>query len=714
MSHQAYSSAYSSNALLTDVEHYDADLNITVSPPTIGGSVVMHFKSLAEGLSEFLFRLHSSYVISKVELNGSPVSFERLSNPEVRAFWPGSLNIGDSATLSVFYQGSIPASDPTWFGGVNVVNGMVYSYAQPWNTHHWLAVKEPPGVYEDKSTADLRYTVPSTLKVASNGSLISETTNAGGTKAFHWKTSYPTAPYLLAFSAAAYSKVTRTFTYENTTMPVEFYLLPGMSSALPETLQVNSMLTTLSSLLGPYPFLLEKYGIAAWDTSVGGMEHQTISGQRRRNSGGPDDLGGEKLTVHELAHQWFGNSVTCQSLNHIWLNESFATYMEAIWEEFKPGSSGRGAYLSAMVSKHPGSASSGVVYVANPTSTANTFSSAQYKKGAWILHMLRQMLGDETFFQGLRTYLERHAYQSAITEDFQAVFEEVSGRDLGYFFDQWVYSYGAPKIEYGLFQTTVNGNKYINVMIKQSQTTRLFDLEIPVRINTTAGTFTYLVHSTAARQNFLIPIQGSYQSIQVDPENHVLKNPMFPQSASFVWGSPKIIAVSEQPHLVSETAPQSITFDFSAAVTIPADAVRLVGDIVGEKQVSTVYNASTFRLTVNLPSDLEPDSYQLIVLDSISEATGLKLDGEMPGGIVGMAIPSGDGIEGGSFNFPFVIEGDDPCLGSDLSGNGVIEFDDLTQVLALWGQAVSLDPTGDGTINFDDLTRVLACWGSDI
>ena len=209
----------------------------------------------------------------------------------------------------------------------------------------------------------------------------------------------------------------------------------GETAALAANVQskVKTMIGVYATQFGPYPFVDEKYGHAEF-VFGGGMEHQTCSSMGSFS---------EFVVAHELGHQWWGDMITCRDFHHIWLNEGFATYTEAIWAESQGGLAAYKADLAQNKFFGPGS-----VWVPDDTDEARIFSSdLSYDKGSWVLHMLRSHFGDDLFRRAVKTYLERHSLSTVTTDDLRQVFEEVSGQPLDRFFDQWLYHGGAPELK---------------------------------------------------------------------------------------------------------------------------------------------------------------------------------------------------------------------------------------------------------------------------
>jgi hypothetical protein len=241
------------------------------------------------------------------------------------------------------------------------------------------------------------------------------------------------------------------------------------------------------------------------------MEHQTLT-----------SMGGhsEWLIAHELAHQWWGDLITCASFHHIWLNEGFARYGEALWEEHTGGEEAYKTYMSNHTYYGPGT-----IYVENPENVSDIFHGGlSYNKAGWVVHMLRHVVGNSTFFEILHSYSSNDslAYASATTEDFQAVAEDVSGLDLNDFFQQWIYGSGYP--EYAISWTADPADGYF-IQIDQLQTTGYFHMPIDLYITGTNVDSHIVVDNFEASQVYHVGGFGTIiDDIILDPDNWILKN----------------------------------------------------------------------------------------------------------------------------------------------------------------------------------------------
>jgi aminopeptidase N len=303
-------------------------------------------------------------------------------------------------------------------------------------------------------------------------------------------------------------------------MPVVHYLYPetyakNLFSDLDKTVD---MLKVYTEKFGPYPFLNEKYGHAEFGWS-GGMEHQTVSSMGYFY---------ENIVSHELGHQWFGDKVTCADWQNIWLNEGFATYSESVfYESFY----GREKYNEDIAAKmETAKTATGSIYVQNISNLNSLFDySRSYAKGCIVLHMLRGIVGDENFFNILRAYLVEPgiAYNVAVTEDFQAVAERVSGMNLNYFFDEWIHGENYPKYNILWNKNLLkNGLYYVTGSIEQESNTYPAYFSMPVRLNfqfSKADTLVSIFNNSQS-QYFEYYFKNEPLNLFFDSENNILKD----------------------------------------------------------------------------------------------------------------------------------------------------------------------------------------------
>jgi hypothetical protein len=498
----------------------------------------------------------------------------------------------------------------------------------------------------DKATGELLITVPSELTVVSNGVLTDVDNLSGGRRRFHWSTDYPMSPYLFAFSATRYNTFGDTYAHPGGSMPVEFFIYPGSDTTSNRALWRRSvdMLATFGDLYGPYPFIDEKYAIYEFPWG-GGMEHQTATGQ-----------GGfwESLTAHELAHQWWGDMVTCATWSDIWLNEGFATYSEALWYEHRSGTADPSALKAAMLNRRP-TMLDGTVYVHNPSNVSRIFSSDySYRKGAWVLHTLRGVIGDEAFFAVLDAYRDRFEYLTATTDDFREVAEDVWGGDLRWFFDQWVFGGGAPAYRYGWREHELEGQRYLEVFIRQVQHELSFEMPVTIETLELGERRRYTVWNDESSEHFLIPVSAPVDEVILDPDDWILTRSTI--ATTFTEGPPRVVAVGPAPgSTLRAGAPllMAVTFHENVIVDGSHFALRRAGG--SEEDLDVTYDPETYTATLASREPLGFGRFELIIDDEIVDASaGLALDGEIYAASGSAQFPSGDGVAGGDAVIEFV------------------------------------------------------------
>ncbi|MCA9310273.1 MAG: Ig-like domain-containing protein [Phycisphaerales bacterium] len=685
----------------TDVQHYHLDLEIVPTSGTVSGTNTMTVDVIENGVTQFEFELRSNFSIASVTVGGTPVGWVRNGIKQVIVTLDRTYNTGEQFDLAVTYSGA-PVS--VGFGSIEFTTHsgqpIVATLSEPWYSYTWWPVKEDN---RDRASGSMWYTVPGTMKVAANGSLAGIDNLTGSRKRYRWETTYTQPPYLYCFSATNYDEFFDTWNYGSVSMPLHFMIYPESNTTGNRLswLRTNDMLTVFSDLYGVYPFADEKYGIYQFPFG-GGMEHQTMTGQGTFS---------ESVTAHEAGHQWWGDMVTCAEWNDIWLNEGFATYSEALWEENKPGSSGLPALRNAMLARKP-SAFSQSAYVYDATNANNLFqTNYQYRKGGWAMHMLRHVMGDAAFFDALLDYRNTHLYGAAITPDFQAACEVHYGGSLDWFFDTWVYDIGAAAYQYARRGITVNGQRYEEVFIRQAQSVSYprFTMPIDLRFNSLQGTLNTSVWNDENAEHFLIPVATTPTSMDLDPDDWILTTSK--TLTSFVEGPPKVIGTFPEPGAVvtSDSVP-ALTATFHKTVDINAADVELVGAGVGSVPFALSWDAPTQTATITPTSSLIADTYTLRIRDGVTDlAAGLALDGEMTDPADPGAFPSGEGLPGGDALVQFEVV---PVCPGDANGDTVVDFDDLNLVLLNWNTSgPDGDLDGSGTVDFDDLNAVLGAWG---
>ena len=513
-----------------DVHHYALDLDVDPVANVLSGWVTTTATVISDSIATFDLDLAANMTVLATVVGVTDVTFSR-SADLVTVNLDRYYVAGETLAVAVQYTGN-PAGDAFGWSSHNGLD-MIWTLSEPYGAREWWPCKD---LNTDKAdSVDIVVTVPDNLVVASNGLLESEVTG-GGDSTYHWKSRYPIPTYLVSLAIYPYSQYSDYYTplAGGDDMEVQFFVYPDHLAAVGPTYALTvPMIGTFAQGFGEYPFVDEKYGHAEF-TWGGGMEHQTLS-----------SMGGwsEDLISHELAHQWWGDMITCATFSHIWLNEGFATWSEAYWKEQTAGVATYRAYMDAAAYY-----GAGTIHVADPSNFGAIFNSnLSYNKGSWVVHMLRGVVGDAAFFAGLDLYRANHIYSTATTEDLQAAMETVSGLDLTAFFQQWIYGEYFPVYSYGW--TAGPGAGEITVTIDQVQTnTGLFTMPLVLRVTTDQGTADFTVQNSLASQQYVLPVTGTPVGVALDPDRWILRqiqtqvtNPTFDQGILLVngvdWGT---------------------------------------------------------------------------------------------------------------------------------------------------------------------------------
>lgn len=501
-----------------DITYYKLNLKLDYPPKKyLYGAVTVSAKINSSSLNSFSLDLQDELNVDSVKQGKQKLTFNH-NNAKLKVTLNTAYVKGQEFTITVYYQGTPGSSG---FGSFEFSNHngkpVIWSLSEPYGASDWFPCKDTPADKADSS--DVWVTCDSSLTAVSNGLLQKVVDNHNGTSTYEWKNIYPIAQYLISIAVSNYKKYVTYYHYAPAdSMPIENYIYPELFNTVKNYLdETAEMITIFSQKYGQYPFIKEKYGQVEFGWS-GGMEHQTAT-----------SLGafGEDIQSHELAHQWFGDKVTCADWNDIWLNEGFATYSQAIYHEVKSGKSAYDSFIQNMMKT--AATAKGPVYVQDISSVNSIFNYARsYAKGAVVLHMLKGVVGDSTFFKILKTYLDdpKLAYNSATTKDFETVAEKVYGKSLAYFFNEWIYGENYPFYTVGWNYSAAGKNMYtFNVTISQRMKTdpKFFTMPIQLRIHTSVGDTTVTVFNDQQNQQFTIEIKGEPIYFDFDPNNLILK-----------------------------------------------------------------------------------------------------------------------------------------------------------------------------------------------
>lgn len=500
---------------LYDVQNYKLKLSFNIAEKYVYGNLEMNALNLSDTLNKIYINLSDDLKVSQVTLNGSNVPFDH-DNDYIIINSTGSVAQSENFVVTISYEGSPKTSGFDSFSFKTINNEpSIYSLSEPDYAPSWWPCKDLPS---DKATLEMRITVPNELTAVSNGLLKEVITESNGDKTFYWKSDYLITTYLVSIAISKYDSWSDIYVSEDGSkqMNVDYYTYPSYTEkAKYDWKNTVSMIGFFSKMFGEYPFINEKYGMAMFGWVGGAMEHQTISSMGYTLVTGNGRY--EDIVVHELVHQWFGDAVSPQSWKDIWLNEGFATYGEALWEEHNGGQQ---AYIDFLRKEDYGHFS-GTVY--NPEGFI--FGPTVYNKGAWCLHMLRGVVGDSTFFKIIKSYYQQYKYKNANTWDFKRVCEEISGTDLTYFFNQWIFEgTGRPYYKYSWNSDKNSDSFTLRINLRQTQEDYdVYKMPVKVTVRTDSGNEEFTFFNDMKTQQIEQPVKGKPIDVLIDNENWIMK-----------------------------------------------------------------------------------------------------------------------------------------------------------------------------------------------
>jgi aminopeptidase N len=511
-----------------DILHLTLDVTPNFPERTLTGSAMLRFKPIAHPLEEL--RLDGVDLrVSSVNVTESILGWQATDKQVVVTFSP-AVPVGRETTVTIHY--SATPKKGMYFRtpelGYPAGDMHLFTQGEAIESRYWFPGFDAPN---EKSTSEVICHVPEGMVVLSNGRLISETKDPGSNLvAVRWLQDKPHSTYLIALAAGYFKKVED----RHGDIPLAFYVPASqIELAARSFADTGDMMAFFERETGiPYPWA--KYDqVCVEDHVAGGMENTTLT-ILTSSTLFPDGFEGVRdshgLVAHELAHQWFGDYVTCKDWANLWLNEGFATYYEELYQGHRLG---RDELLYRLHQS-----AQGIIAHENETNAIvrrtfhdpdEQFSYLAYPKGGWVLHMLRSQLGDELYRRCIQVYLERHAFGTVVTEDLNQVIEELSGRSFDRFFDQWVFHASQPElsVQYSWDQRTKLAKISLAQSQKLSEQVMLFDFPLPVRFTTANGTFDRVIPVRQQSEDFYFPLPEAPKVARIDPEVTVLARIQF-------------------------------------------------------------------------------------------------------------------------------------------------------------------------------------------
>lgn len=514
-----------------DLIHQMIRVTFDWSRNAVVGSTTLTFTALEEPISSVTLDAVNMDV-KQVSSNG--VNLEFANNREkVKIFFPEILMPRQTFSLTVDYETISPKK------GVYFVprKGVVWTQGEMIETRHWVPTIDRP---DDKTTWEMFITVPRSQKALSNGRLVA-VRELGDSHEWHWKQELPASTYLFSAVTGDYTIIKEEPWFD---VSISYWTYPdSIEAARRGFARTRDMMAVFAKRTGMrYPW--NKYDqIAVPDFIYGGMENVTASTQNDKTVLIPladSSRDAQGLVAHELAHQWFGNLVTLKDWSDAWLNEGFATFFQTIfWED--DGQADRAA-LSRVKNQQSAIAADRrsrrpLVYGAWNKDPVELFLSGHvYPKGAAVLDMLRVTVGEPDFWKGVNRYLTQNAYKNVTTADLKRAFEEASGKDLTYFFNQWVYKAGVPAFQIAHRYDEENSQLIVTVIQShpRDSLTDFFAMDVELEATNGQETVRRTAYVRGETTIVNIPLSSAPLAIRWDPDNRWLNVYDFPRSPNML------------------------------------------------------------------------------------------------------------------------------------------------------------------------------------
>jgi len=496
-----------SNAV--DVIHYRLQLTLTPNNDQVQAEAEILFQFSSDGVREISVDF-AGLTTDQVLAEGRPAQFTRAGD-KLRIALNGDYPRGARCRITVRYHGH--PSDGLIMRKNRFGDFTFFADNWPDRAHYWFPSIDHP---YDKATAEFLITAPADYDVIANGRLVEKRSLQNGMTLTHWLEETPIPTYCMVIGATHFAILNLGDVQRaGVDVPVQYYLYPkDRDRGLSSYGRVREIAEFFSRIIGPYPY--EKLALVQSTTRYGGMENSSCIFLG-------ETIFDELVNAHEIAHQWFGDSVTEADWHHVWLSEGFATYFANLFAERFDGRDkfvqlmlkDKEAYL-AEYSKDPRP-----MYDPGITDLMKLLNRNSYQKGGWLLHMLRHLMGDEKFFAGIRDYYKTYRDRNALTEDLQRVMEFHYGQALGWFFKQWFYQPGYPQLDARWQWNQAAMELILQIEQTQSQTVFRLPLDVEFRIDNSLQRKT--IDLNERRQSFTFKLPSRPQSVALDPDEWVLK-----------------------------------------------------------------------------------------------------------------------------------------------------------------------------------------------
>ena len=506
-----------------DIEHYVFRLVLEDASDEIRGEASVDVRFVTAGVDRVTLDLVGraasrngrGMLVGAVTEDGAARPFEHAGD-RLSILLSRPAQAGERRRLTVTYAG-VPATGlriaPTRHG-----DRAFFSDNWPDLARHWLPTLDH---IADKATGEMVVTAPAPYQVVSNGLLVEETDLGDGRRRTHWRMDQPIPPWLFALGATRFAVDHRPAWRGR---PIQTWVFaPDRDAGFFDFAEPTvAALDFFDQRIGAYAY--DKLAHVQSNSVSGGMESATAIFYDDDAVTGRRDTRWQRVIVHEIAHQWFGNAVTEANWDHVWLSEGFATYMTLCFVEYRDG---RDAFVEGLLRSRDSvrtfaAARPGYrILHENLADTAQVVTRQIYEKGAWLLHMLRGLVGDTAFWAGVRDYYATHLHGSALTADLQRAMERAAGRDLGWFFDQWLTRGDLPDLQGSWTYDAARGGVVLDLRQEQPGPPYRLSMDVEVRVPDAPTTLSRIDVSERVAQ-VVIPASGVPTAVTVDPGTRLL------------------------------------------------------------------------------------------------------------------------------------------------------------------------------------------------
>jgi aminopeptidase N len=590
---------------VADVKHIKLAVTLDFAAKEISGIAAHRLAPIVGGLRQIEFD-QVDLDVKNVKVDGRPAVFDSVDGKLVVRFGR-ELEAGEEVEVSIAYRAQ-PQRGLYFVGPDEAYPNkplQAWTQGEDEDSRYWFPCYDYPN---DKATSEVLATVPANFFALSNGALVeTREDRASGTKTYHWRHDIPHPAYLITLVAGEFVELKDSFD----SLPVVYYVTPGREEDAWRAFgNTPRMIEFFSRKIGVrYPYA--KYAqVAVVDFIFGGMENTSATTQTvdtLHDARAHLDFTSDPLIAHELAHQWWGDLVTCRDWSHAWLNEGFATYFEALWCEENLGADefawnlhqDRERYFEETRRRYRRP-----IVCNRYRAPIELFDRHLYEKGGLVLHMLRRMLGDELFFKALNLYCTRHYGCNVITQDLQEAIEEATGRNLDFFFDQWVYKEGHPELK--VSASYDDKQKLATVIIEQthvsSDPAAVFRFPVTIAlIDETGQERRHRVEVNRAAQAVSFAVEQAPKAFCFDPECEILASVEHKRSRQeleiVLRHAPAAITRANAARELGKEGSPAAVMALSAALFndrfwgVQAEAAKALGEIRTEAALSSLTRA---------------------------------------------------------------------------------------------------------------------------